>query len=139
MWAGDVGQNRWEEIDIISSGGNYGWNVLEGNDCFRPSENCNRDGKIPPVWQYSLDGRPCSVIGGYVYRGTAIPWLEGTYVYGDFCSGKVFGLRHDDGRVLEHAELADTGMRIMSFAEDNRGELYLLSQESGIYRLSTPP
>ena len=88
------------------------------------------------MWEYSLDGQPCSVIGGYVYRGSAIPWLRGVYVYGDFCSGEVFGLRYADGRVVEHAQLADTGLRIMSFAEDGDGELYLLSQKSGIYRLA---
>ena len=135
LWAGDVGQNAWEEIDIIVRGGNYGWNVLEGNHCFRPREGCDREGRIPPVWEYSLDGEPCSVIGGYVYRGAAIPRLTGVYVYGDFCSGKVFGLRYDGKGVIEHEELADTGLRIMSFAEDKDGELYLLSQRGGIYRL----
>ena len=136
LWAGDVGQNRWEEIDITQRGGNYGWNVLEGSHCFRPSRNCPREGMVPPLWEYSLDGEPCSVIGGYVYRGSALPWLQGAYVYGDFCSGKVFGLRYADGEVVEHRQLADTDMRIMSFAQDNDGELYLLSQKSGIYRLA---
>ena len=136
LWAGDVGQNRWEEIDLIQPGGNYGWNVLEGNHCFRPGDGCQREGTVPPVWEYSLDGEPCSVIGGYVYRGSAIPWLSGAYVYGDYCSGKVFGLRYIDGEVVEHRQLADTGLNIMTFAQDNDGELYLLSQKSGIYRLS---
>ena len=136
LWAGDVGQNRWEEIDLIRKAANYGWNALEGNHCFRPRDGCQREGMTPPVWEYSLDGAPCSVIGGYVYRGSAIPWLKGAYVYGDFCSGKVFGLRYADGEVVEHRELADTGLNIMSFAQDNDGELYLLSQKSGIYRLS---
>ena len=136
LWAGDVGQNRWEEIDLIQRGGNYGWNILEGNHCFHPGDGCQREGTVPPVWEYSLDGEPCSVIGGYVYRGSAIPWLSGAYVYGDYCSGKVFGLRYVDGEVVEHWQLADTGLNIMSFAEDNKGELYLLSQKSGIYRLA---
>ena len=135
LWTGDVGQNQWEEIDIIERGGNYGWNVLEGNHCFRPRDNCNREGTIPPVLEYSLDGSPCSVIGGYAYRGNAIPWLQGAYIYGDFCSGKIHALRHANGQVTDHKELADTGMRIMSFAEDNAGELYLLSQREGVYRL----
>ena len=136
LWAGDVGQNRWEEIDLIQPGRNYGWNVLEGNHCFRPRDGCQREGTVPPVWEYSLDGEPCSVIGGYVYRGAAIPWLNGAYVYGDFCSGKVSGLRYVDGEVVEHRQLADTGLSIMSFAQDNDGELYLLSQKSGIHRLN---
>ena len=135
LWAGDVGQNRWEEIDLIERGGNYGWNLLEGNHCFS-ARDCDPTGTVPPVWEYSLDGQPCSVIGGYVYRGSAIPWLVGVYVYGDFCSGEVFGLRYADGQVVEHKRLADTGLRIMSFGEDNDGELYLLSQKSGIYRLA---
>ena len=136
LWTGDVGQNQWEEIDIIERGGNYGWNTLEGNHCFRPRDNCNDAGTIPPVWEYSLDGTPCSVIGGYVYRGNAIPWLQGAYIYGDFCSGKIYGLRYENGQVAEHKELADTGLRIVSFAEDNTGNLYLLSQSDGIYLLA---
>ncbi len=136
LWAGDVGQNRWEEIDLIERGANYGWNVLEGNHCFSTRDGCERKGTVPPVWEYSLDGEPCSVIGGYVYRGSAIPWLNGAYVYGDFCSGKVFGLRYAHGDLMEHKQLLDTGLRIMSFAQDNNGDLYLLSQQSGIYRLS---
>ena len=135
LWAGDVGQNEWEEIDIIQRGGNYGWNTLEGNHCFRPRKDCDREAKIPPVLEYSLDGQPCSVIGGYVYRGDNIPWLRGAYVYGDFCSGKVYGLRYQNGQVTEHKKLADTNLRITSFAEDNAGELYLLSQSKGVYRL----
>ena len=135
LWAGDVGQNSWEEIDLIERGGNYGWNVLEGNHCFRPKNECDASGKIPPVWEYSLDGEPCSVIGGYVYRGGAIPWLTGAYVYGDFCSGEIFGLRYSDGEVQEHKRLADADVGIMSFAEGYDGELYLLSQRAGIYRL----
>ena len=139
LWTGDVGQNRWEEIDIIERGGNYGWNTLEANHCFCPSENCDRENKIPPVLKYSLDGQPCSVIGEYVYRGDNIPWPKGAYIYGDFCSGKIYGLRHTNGQVTEHKQLAATGMRIMSFAEDNEGELYLLSQREGIYRMAAGP
>ncbi len=135
LWTGDVGQNRWEEIDLIQRGGNYGWNLLEGNHCFSVRD-CDRTGTIPPVWEYSLDGQPCSVIGGYVYRGPAIPWLRGAYVYGDFCSGEVFGLRYAGGAVVEHQRLTNTRLLVMSFAEDNDGELYLLSQKSGIYRLA---
>ena len=139
LWAGDVGQNQWEEIDLIRKGGNYGWNTLEGNHCFAPRDDCDREGKIPPVFEYPLDGQPCSVIGGYVYRGASIPWLTGAYVYGDFCSGKVYGLRHANGQVVEHKELASTGLRIMSFAQDNDGELYLLSQSDGIFWLTADP
>ena len=136
LWAGDVGQNRWEEIDLIVRGSNYGWNVLEGDHCFGTRGACERQGTVPPVWEYSLDGEPCLVIGGYVYRGTAIPWLNGVYVYGDFCSGQVFGLRYVDGTAIEHKQLIDTDLRIVSFAQGVNGEIYLLSQKSGIYRLT---
>ena len=91
LWAGDVGQNRWEEVDIIERGGNYGWNAMEGNHCFRPPENCRQDDMILPVWEYPLEDDACSVIGGYVYRGSAIPSLVGWYVYGDFCTGEISG------------------------------------------------
>ena len=135
LWAGDVGQNRWEEIDIIERGGNYGWNAMEGNHCFRPQSGCESEGFIPPVWEYPLEDDACSVIGGYVYRGAAISWLAGVYVYGDFCTGQIFGLRYADGEVVEHKLLADTGLRIASFGQDNDGELYVLSQGEGIFRL----
>ena len=134
LWAGDVGQNRWEEIDIIERGGNYGWNAMEGNHCFRPPEDCQQEGMIPPVWEYPLEDDACSVIGGYVYRGAAIPWLTGVYVYGDFCTGEVFGLRREGADFMNHL-LADTGLRIASFGQDNDGELYVLSQGEGIFRL----
>ena len=135
LWAGDVGQNRWEEIDLITPGGNYGWNTLEATHCFAPREDCEREGKIPPVREYPLEDGACSIIGGYVYRGPAIPWLAGAYVYGDYCSGRIFGLRYADGAVEAHPQLAATGLRITSFGQDNDGELYVLSQGEGIYRL----
>ena len=135
LWAGDVGQNRWEEINIIERGGNYGWNAMEGSHCFRPPSGCESEDFIPPVWEYPLEDDACSVIGGYVYRGAAIPWLTGVYVYGDFCTGEVFGLRYSNGQVVEHKLLADTGLRIASFGQDNDGELYVLSQGEGIFRL----
>ena len=138
MWAGDVGQNRWEEIDRIERGGNYGWNALEGSHCFSPSDGCQRNGTILPAWEYPLGSGACSVIGGYVYRGEAIPWLDGVYVFGDFCTGEVMGLRQDDDRYTD-ALLAATGLRIVSFGQDNAGELYLLSQRSGIFRLVPGP
>ena len=135
LWAGDVGQNRWEEVDVIERGGNYGWNFMEGNHCFRPPDGCRQEGMIPPVWEYPLEGDACSVIGGYVYRGRSIPWMTGAYVFGDYCGGQVFGLRYANGQVMEHKELADTGLRIASFGQDNDGELYVLAHGEGIFRL----
>ena len=134
MWAGDVGQDRYEEIDLIAPGGNYGWNTLEGTHCFNPRTACEGTGTVLPVVEYgTADG--CSVIGGYVYRGPNAPWLQGIYLYGDYCSGEVWGIRHDNGRVAAHQKLADTDFRITSFGQDLEGNLYVLTQDSGVYRV----
>ncbi|MCH7737295.1 MAG: PQQ-dependent sugar dehydrogenase [Chloroflexi bacterium] len=134
LWAGDVGQNSFEEVDLVQRGGNYGWNTLEGNHCFSPRTGCDPSGTLLPVIEYGSD-KGCSVIGGYVYRGTAIPSLAGTYLYGDFCSGEVHGFRFENGEVAGHSLLVDSGFMITSFGEDQQGEIYALSQDGGIYRL----
>ena len=135
LWAADVGQNRFEEIDIIRPGRNYGWNVMEGFACFRPMSECRREGLEPPLAVYDhSDG--CSITGGYVYRGSRLPALYGAYVYGDFCSGRIWALRQVDGEVTERVELADSNLPISSFGEGPSGELFILSLNGGIYRLS---
>ena len=135
LWAGDVGQNRWEEIDLVEKGRNYGWNIAEGQSCFSPSTGCDTAGLEPPVAVYGRDNG-CSVTGGYVYRGSDMPALAGVYVYGDFCSGKIWGLRHNGEAVAEQAMLVDSGLSITSFGEDAEGNLYVLSRDEGIYRLA---
>ena len=135
LWAGDVGQDRHEEIDIITPRGNYGWNILEGAQCFNPRQDCQREGTIPPIWHYPLTGGACSVIGGYIYRGAAIPQLSGVYLFADFCNGQIHGLRPNAPEISAQL-LIETGLRITSFAQDNHGELYILSQNSGIYLLT---
>ena len=135
LWTGDVGQNNFEEVDLVRRGGNYGWNTLEGNHCFSPRTGCDPTGTLLPVIEYGSD-RGCSVIGGYVYRGTAIPSLAGTYLYGDFCSGEIHGFRFENGEAAGHSLLVDSGLRITSFGEDGIGEIYVLSQNRGIYRLT---
>jgi len=135
LWAGDVGQNRFEEIDIIRPGLNYGWNIMEGLDCFQPREGCNQQGLELPVIEYALRDGNCSVIGGYVYRGSRLPSLYGAYIYGDFCSGKIWALRHDGTQVTEHLEIVDSSLRISSFAEDQSREVLILSFDNKIYRL----
>ena len=135
LWLADVGQREREEIDLVRRGGNYGWNVMEGADCFEPSRNCRREGLELPVWDYD-HSLGCSVTGGYVYRGQAIPWLQGAYVYGDFCSGFVWGLRYDGARVTEHALLLDSGLNISSFGEDDAGELYVTAFDGVVYRIT---
>lgn len=134
LWAGDVGQNRLEEIDIIRKGGNYGWSIMEGTSCFRLSTNCAGRGLVLPVMEYGRD-EGCSVTGGYVYRGQTVPWLRGAYVYADFCSGLVWALRHRDGSVVAHRQIADSGLMISSFGEDSSGELYLTTFDGRVYRI----
>ncbi len=132
LWAADVGQNRYEEVDIIRPGRNYGWNLMEGSKCFRPT-NCDTRGLEMPVAEYGRDGG-CSVTGGYVYRGSRQPALYGAYLYADFCSGKIWALRHDGAAVTEQMLIADTGLSISSFGEDESGEVYVLTFEGAVYR-----
>ena len=136
LWTADVGQNRFEEVDIIRPGLNYGWNIMEGEECFARSD-CDRTGLEMPVAEYGREDG-CSVTGGYVYRGSSLPSLYGAYVYGDYCSGRIWALRHDGDEVTEHMQIVDSGLRIPSFAEDAAGELYVLSFDGTIYRLVAP-
>jgi glucose/arabinose dehydrogenase len=134
LWAADVGQNAWEEIDIIRQGGNYGWRIMEGSHCYAPRTGCRTDGLIMPVAEYANTGKHCSIIGGYVYRGARIPALSGVYLYGDYCSGEIFGLVDGGQRVL----LA-TGFRLSSFGQDRTGELYVVDLKGGVHRLVEAP
>ena len=137
LWAADVGQSSWEEIDIIKKGLNYGWNVMEGNHCFSPSTGCNPTGLELPVAEYSRTGGNCSVTGGYVFRGSGMPSLLGAYIYGDFCSGKVWALRYDGHLVTEQMLLAESGENISSFGQDLDNNLYVLSYGDGkVYSLT---
>jgi glucose/arabinose dehydrogenase len=131
LWAGDVGQNDWEEIDLIVKGGNYGWSVREGAHPFRGATATA--GLIDPVMEYpqrrgrELVGR--SVTGGYVYRGTAIEGLVGAYVYGDYVTGRIWALRCTEGTLRAHREIFAPPPRvhISSFGEDAAGELFVCS------------
>ena len=135
LWLADVGQNRWEEIDLIKKGLNYGWNIMEGGHCFSPTTSCDQAGLEMPLWEYSLSAGNCSIIGGYVYRGRGMPSLLGAYVYGDFCSGKIWALRHDGNSVSEQMLLVDSTLFIASFGQDLARNLYVLSRDDGIYHL----
>ena len=134
LWLGDVGQHLWEEIDIIEKGGNYGWNVMEGEHCFRPKTGCDTAGLEPPVFEYGSE-EGCSVIGGYVYRGNRLPFLWGAYVYADYCSGSIWALRQEDGSVTDQRLIASLDRQITSFGQDREGNIYVLTQNSGIYEL----
>ncbi len=133
LWLADVGQNKWEEINRIQPGGNYGWNIREGAHCYNTS-SCDSSGFIDPVAEYA-NGSNCSVTGGYVYRGKAIEGLEGVYLYGDYCSGKIWGLFPDDSGGFDSHLLLDTSLRISSFGEGKDGELYVVHHWGGIYRI----
>ena len=133
LWTGDVGQGAWEEVDRVVRGGNYGWNIVEGPACYGASD-CDRTRlTVPRAW-YRNPADGCAVTGGFVYRGAAMPELRRWYVYGDYCSGRVWALdtRDDAG---EPVLLLESGAAITSFAEDAAGELYLITFDAGVLRL----
>jgi glucose/arabinose dehydrogenase len=133
LWIGDVGQNAWEEIDVAragTSGQNFGWNRMEGAHCFRPADGCDQSGVTMPVAEYShTDG--CTVIGGYVYRGTAQPALTGGYVFGDYCSGQIWAIDPAGDQSREPTPVEQSGAQISSFGEDEAGELYVTDIRAG--------
>lgn len=139
LWIADVGQRTREEVNRQApgvGGNNYGWRVLEGSECFNGT-SCSNAGTVLPVAEYGRS-EGCSVTGGYVYRGTDYPGLRGIYLFGDFCSGRVFGLREqgsDDSSFVRET-LAETGLPISSFGEDERGNVYLASYNGTVYLLS---
>lgn len=138
LYIGDVGETEWEEIDVEPANTgkrNYGWSVMEGNHCFL-SMSCDMTGKTPPVLEYAhLDG--CSVTGGYVYRGSAIPGLQGFYLYGDYCSGWIRAFRFVGGAPVDQTDLTNDlvsgpPLQISSFGEDANGEVYVVDRASGV-------
>ena len=134
LWAGDVGQNSYEEIDIIESGGNYGWNIMEGSHCYEPSSGCNQSGLELPIWEYDHDlGN--SVTGGFVYRGPTLENLTGWYIYGDFGSGRIWALDNSNSGDPQNTELLNTDINISSFGVDADNELYICAFGGSIYQL----
>jgi len=137
LWVGDVGQADWEEVDVVIAGGNYGWNVREGAHCFNPSGGCANT-FIEPISEYDhwLGG---SITGGLVYRGTAISGLGGWYLFGDFTSGRLFGIREDSAVGIEPEVLGETGLQIVSFGQDADGEVYVLNFIGTIHQIVDAP
>ncbi len=128
LWVADVGQDRVEEVIIVQAGENHGWNVFEGEECFRSDDDCAAlDEAVAPVGTYRHD-EGCSVTGGMVYRGTALPHLQGVYIFGDFCSGTIWGLWPDDSAETGWARrvIVESGELIASFGADSKGEIYVL-------------
>ena len=138
LWAGDVGQNAWEEIDIIVRGGNYGWNAREGKHVYArfgmKAKAPRGESPIAPVHEYNHSlGQ--SITGGYVYRGRKMKRLEGVYVYADYVSGTIWGLQYDGVQMTAHTTLLEQPRNIASFAEDSSGELYVLCFDGVIYHI----
>jgi hypothetical protein len=138
MWIGDVGDAKWEEIDLQpanSPGGeNYGWPIYEGKECVDP-EHCRDGGFVPPIVTYGHDMN-CAIMGGYVYRGSAASGLVGHYLYGDLCTGGVFTLRGSPEQGYKRLELGYQPIKIDSFGEDPAGDVYVVDMQGGvIYRI----
>jgi len=133
---GDVGQSQREEIDWApgdSKGGeNYGWSRMEGTLVFSGEEPANH---VPPVHEYGRDGLACSVTGGYVYRGEAIPDLQGQYLFSDYCDGTIRALRMENGEVTGESDLGVNGGEVVAFVEDGDGELYVLDIGGSVFRI----
>ncbi len=135
LFAGDVGQNRLEEIDLIEKGKNYGWRIMEGSQCYDPPTLCNTQGLELPIAEYD-HSLGCSVTGGYVYRGTQHPALIGHYLFGDYCSGRIWSLVPESAGRWTMRQLIDSPFNISSFGEDEQGELYLVHYGGAVYRVA---
>jgi glucose/arabinose dehydrogenase len=150
LWIGDVGQNRYEEVDrsfkgtyrVGGRGLNYGWRVLEGRACYRPATGCSTAGKTMPLVAYGhvVAGEPnCSVTGGYVYRGGAYPSMQGDYVFGDFCSGRIWTVPAGATAPAARTLRLETNLLISSFGLNAANELFVLSLSGGIYQVVATP
>jgi len=147
LWIGDVGQNAYEEVDWVAAeqkgypngGLNFGWPIMEGTHCYGASAGCNRQGLTLPAAEYDHDTGGCAVTGGYVYRGAAMPELEGVYFYGDYCSGYIWALRANSSGGQVPVRVFASDLSISSFGEDEAGELYVADLGKGtIFRLVKP-
>jgi glucose/arabinose dehydrogenase len=133
LWVGDVGQNKYEEIDIIKKGGNYGWNTMEGLHCYK-STRCEMEGLELPIWQYDRSQGDVSITGGFVYRGSSITELKGVYLYADFVSGRIWSLDISDPKKPINKELLKAGFPISSFGIDQNQEIYICGFDDKIYK-----
>ncbi|HKB84902.1 MAG TPA: PQQ-dependent sugar dehydrogenase [Ignavibacteriaceae bacterium] len=131
LWCGDVGQNAWEEIDTITSGGNYGWRCYEGNHEYNMT-GCTGTDYLFPIWEYSHSGGNCSITGGFIYRGMRRPELTGNYIYADYCSAKVWDLDYS-GVNLTNNLVNTASASVLSIGVDMNNELYILCSNGKIY------
>ncbi len=129
IFVADVGESSWEEVDILQNGGNYGWSVMEGDHCFNPPTGCDTSNKVLPIIEYPHTVG-IAVIGGYVYKGSAIPSLANKYIFGDL-TGKIFSLTEAPANTWTRADLLSTNLTISSLGQDNNGEMYVLDYGGG--------
>jgi len=142
LYIADVGQGAWEEVNVAPApqrgqGANYGWNTMEGTHCY-PSGPCTNPGQLPFV-EYPHSGGACSISGGYVYRGSAIPSLAGHYLYADFCNGNVWSFAYPNAGVVDRSAELRPGDGVSAFGEDARGELYILQLGGSVYKIVPNP
>ena len=143
LYIGDVGQSRYEEINVVAASAgfgraaNFGWRIMEGNACFNPETNCNTASLVRPLLVYDHD-EGCSVTGGHVYRGDDVPSIRGIYFYSDYCSGWIRSFRFEGGAAVDQKEWPELkpGGNVTSFGEDALGELYVVTREGRIYRFA---
>jgi len=141
LYVGDVGQGDWEEVDYrtraqLKRRWNFGWARYEGNHPFKDGPFSSAAPYVPPVAEYRHTGGSCSITGGYVYRGRAIPSFRGRYVYGDYCSGAVWSLRISGGRAVDVRREPISVPSLSSFGQDGAGELYAVSQNGRVFKLA---
>ena len=142
LWVADVGQGSWEEVNRATAasghgrGVNFGWNVMEGAHCYNAT-SCNQSGLTLPLAEYGHGSGDCSVTGGYVYRGSAAPALAGRYLFGDYCSGRIWSVSAGGPATQTPMLLADTSHNITSFGEDAAGHVYVVAHAGAVYRLGT--
>jgi glucose/arabinose dehydrogenase len=138
LYIGDVGQGLWEEVDFQpadSTGGeNYGWSGYEGSHILTPEQTA--DNAVMPIAEYSHSDGGCSITGGYVYRGEAIPTLQGVYLYSDYCSGTVWYAYRDESDVWQSGVFLESGFQVSSFGEDANGELLVVDYSGTVYRIA---
>jgi glucose/arabinose dehydrogenase len=144
LWIADVGQDRYEEVDVARAAGgggrglNFGWNVMEADHCYSPKSDCITDGLTLPITEYyhgASDSTGCAIIGGFVYRGAAHPELDGRYFFSDNCSGKIWDIAADGPANQTPQLLLSSGQNATGWGQDSAGELYLVTGNGGVYRL----
>ena len=131
LFAADVGQNSREEINLIIKGGNYGWRIKEGIDCYNPSANCNTSGLTEPIYDYGQSNGDKSITGGYVYHGSTLLTLQDKYIYGDYVSGRIWSLEMNGGKAGTNSLIIDKAGPVATFGQDEAGEIYFANYQNG--------